>query len=85
MSPCLPWSDKARHLSMYSNSIRVSGYSPTERFRAIIGAVMRHAEMERKVERGEIASLNRTRDEIVKSKAEKGGLTASSWYLKGKN
>lgn len=44
---------------------------------------MRHKEMRKKVEMGEIVSVNRTKDEIIRTKREKGGLTASSWYLKG--
>ena len=40
--------------------------------------------MVKKVENGDIDSLNRSKEEIIKTKKEKGGLIASSWYLKGK-
>ena len=40
--------------------------------------------MQRKVINGEIKSLFRSKDEILKTKVSKGGLSASSWYLKGK-
>ena len=44
---------------------------------------MRHKEMLNKLETGEIKSLHRDREEIVKSKLAKGGLQASSWFLGG--
>ena len=36
-----------------------------------------------KLNEGEITSLHRSRKEIEASKAKKGGVTASTWYLKG--
>ena len=38
--------------------------------------------MVRKVENGEIMSLNRGKAEIKERKLAKGGLTAGTWYLK---
>ena len=35
------------------------------------------------VEEGAIRSLHRSREEIILKKAEKGGITSSSWFLKG--
>ena len=61
-----------------------SGYFPKERYDAIRGAYMRQEEMRRKVQDGEIRSLNRTRQEILRMKEEKGGLSSSTWFLKGK-
>ena len=84
ISDCLPWSEAARHLTEYSNCMRISGYSSAERFRAIRGGCMRFEEMKIKVNRGEIKSLHRSKDEILRTKIAKGGLVASSWYLKGK-
>ena len=78
-----PWSETVRHLSDFSNCLRISGYDNKTRFQTIRGAIMRHNEMRKKVEMGEIVSVNRTKDEIIRTKREKGGLTASSWYLKG--
>ena len=63
--------------------MRMSGYSSIERFNAIRGIVMCIEEMRKKVNEGEIESLNRTRAEILKQNMKKGGHTASSWYLKG--
>ena len=40
--------------------------------------------MRDKVKNIEIVSLNRKKEEIVKEKAAKGGITASSWYLRGR-
>ena len=40
--------------------------------------------MSRKVQEGEIPSLNRTRSEILRMKEEKGGLSSSTWFLKGR-
>ena len=80
----LEWKEKAKHLSDFSFCLRNSGYSSKERFKCIIWAVMRYEEMVKKVENGDIDSLNRSKEEIIKTKKEKGGLIASSWYLKGK-
>ena len=44
---------------------------------------MRTMEMLKKVSMGEIKSINRSKAEILRNKIEKGGLIASSWYLKG--
>ena len=41
-------------------------------------------EMMKKVENGDIDSLNRSKEEIIKTKKKKGGLIASRWYLKVK-
>ena len=84
ISSCLPWSESVKHISKYSNAMRISGYSASERYRAIRGATMRYEEMKEKVRNGEIRSLNRKKEEIRASKTAKGGMTSSSWYLKGK-
>ena len=43
---------------------------------------MRFREMKRKVETGEIVSLNRGKADIKEKKIAKGGLTAGTWYLR---
>ena len=43
---------------------------------------MRYKEMVRKVEVGELKSLNRGKAEIKERKIQKGGLTAGTWYLR---
>ena len=63
--------------------MKISEYSESDRFNSIRGSVMLHEEMIGKVLRGDIESINRTKAEILKNKMDKGGLTASSWYLKG--
>ena len=45
---------------------------------------MRLEEMRKKVNNGEIVSINRTKSEIQRNRIQKGGFTSSSWYLKGK-
>ena len=64
--------------------MRMSGYTSMERYQSIRGAVMRYEEMLKKVEDGEIPSLHRSKEDIIKTKKEKGGITASSWFLKGR-
>lgn len=78
----LPWSEATHHLSVWSNCMKVSGYSSRERFDAIRGAVMRYEEMCNRVDNGIIKSLHRDRNEIIHSKIQKGGYCASTWYLK---
>ena len=72
------------HLSEFSNCMIISGYKMKERWITICGSILRMEEMRRKVVRGEIESVNRKKLEIQKKKVEKGGLTSSSWFLKGK-
>ena len=83
VSPDCPWDESARHLSEFSNAMRISGYNSRERLRTIQGAVSRHREMLRQVEEGKIVSINRSKVEISERKLEKGGITAGSWFLKG--
>ena len=45
---------------------------------------MRYDEMVNKVKNGDIVSLNRNKQEILKVKQEKGGITASSQFLRGR-
>ena len=46
--------------------------------------MLRWEEMRKKVDNGEIESVNRSKSDIIRMKVDKGGLTASSWFLKGK-
>ena len=84
ISESLPWQETVNHLNEFSNCMRISGYSVTERWNAIRGSIMRLEEMRKKVNNGEIVSINRTKSEIQRNKIQKGGFTSSSWYLKGK-
>ena len=70
--PSLGWSVKSKHLTKFSNTMRVSGYGAEYRHDIIKGAVDRHKEMLRKSENGEI-KLYRSRKEIKLAKREKGG------------
>ena len=83
ISPDHDWSEHAKHLTIFSNCLRISGYSEKERFETIRGACMRFKEMRRKVDEGEIPSINRKKEEIIAMKIKKGGLTVGSWYLSG--
>ena len=49
VSNLLPWSESVRHLSEYSNVMRNSGYSASERFNAIRGGILRYEEMRKKL------------------------------------
>ena len=72
-----------KHMNRWSMCLKDSGYGPKERLDTIKGAVLRHKEMQKMVKEGVIRSLHRSRDEIIQKKAEKGGITSSSWFLKG--
>ena len=54
----------------------MAGYSEKERYDAIRGAVTRQDEMKRLLSIGEIASLHRNREEILRSKSKKSGILA---------
>ena len=83
VSEHLPWQETVDHLNRWSNCLRISGYSSKERYDTIRGAILRKKEMEKKVNTGEIKSLNRTRKKILMTKDAKGGGTAATWYLRG--
>ena len=80
--PDLGWHCKAKHLSEFSNTMRISGYSENYRFDILKGAVKRHREMLDLAQKGEI-TLYRNREEIMVTKKEKGGSSPNTWYLKG--
>ena len=44
---------------------------------------MRVREMRDKVKEGTIESINRSKEEILKAKKDKGGITAATWFLRG--
>ena len=83
ISSFLPWTESVKHLSEYSNMLRISGYTERERLNNVKGAVSRHRHMTAEVERGERDSLYRNRDQIIQTKDTKGGLSAASWFLGG--
>ena len=82
MSSSLPWSEIAHHMTEYLYVITNSGYSHEE-ISSHKGAVMRNKKMLRKVRDGEIRSVKPTEDEILRTKIEKGELSATTWFLKG--
>ena len=44
---------------------------------------MRYEELRKMAREGNIESVNRSKEEILRSKLDKGGLMASNWYMKG--
>ena len=74
----LPWQETIRHLSDYSQCMKISGYSVEERFNAIKGSVLRMEEMRKKVSDGEIQIVNRKKSEIIHQKIDKDGITSLS-------
>ena len=43
ISESLPWSEKATHLTAYSNMLRISGYTQKERYHFVKGAISRYS------------------------------------------
>ena len=76
----LPWEDTVIHLRDYSNCMRISGYSQTERYHAINGAVERVREMKREVQDCQRCSLFRDRESIMAAKRSKQDWS-NTWYL----
>ena len=74
----LPWSEKVEYLTKLSHHLKLSGYSSKEIYECIRGAVIHYEEIVKKVERGDIPSLHRSKEEIIQTKKAKGGLIASS-------
>ena len=54
VSPNLPWAEKAKVLSSFSNMLYISGYSEKYRFNIIKGAILRHKEIIKKSKRKRI-------------------------------
>ena len=52
ISPGLPWEETRRHMSEYSNMLRISGYNEREGFHNVKSSLMRHKEMRAELESG---------------------------------
>merc|ERR1712240_773725 len=83
ISEYLPWSEMVKHLNNWSQCMKISGCSTKERYNTIRGAIMRVEEMRKQVKNGVITSINRSKEEILLAKKQKGGITSSTWFLKG--
>ena len=81
-SRSLPWAQKAKHLSDFSNMLRISGYDDRFRYTCIKGVIQRYQELEEMVRRGE-TDFYRTREKIDQQKQAKGGGNRATWFLKG--
>ena len=81
-SDSLPWEITAKHLTDFARTMQISGYSKSERYDAIYGAISRHREMVREVNNGVRNSLFRDKKEIMNAKREKQ-IWSNTWYLKG--
>ena len=71
VSPDLPWSESVSHLNRYSWSLHQSGYSASERYNLISGAIMRVRKMRKEVVDGFRKSLYRSGREIASTKVQK--------------
>ena len=69
-------------LSSFSNMLRISGYSEVFRQNTISGIQKRWNEVLVDVRTGKRV-LHRCQEDIINAKKNKGGRTASSWFLKG--
>ena len=77
----VPWSEVADIMSRYNDMLKINGYSQKERFHMTKGAISRHEEMREEVRNGSRKSMFRSKEEILKAKEAKGGLTPSTWFL----
>ena len=77
-----PWSEVEEHLSRYAIVMRISGYSKTQRYHTIKGAVERYREITREVEVGHRESIYRSGDKIRETKKDKMDW-ANTWFLQG--
>ena len=68
-------------MSEYSHMLYISGYSATERYHYIKGALERTNTIDEEIAAGTRDSRYRTGEQIRKAKIEKGGLSASTWFL----
>ena len=82
-SDVVPWSEVADIMSRYNDMLKINGYSQKERFHMTKGAISRHKEMREEVRNGSRKSMFRSKEEILKAKEAKGGLTPSTWFLGG--
>ena len=80
--PDVEWKVKAKHMSEFSNMMRISGYEEGYRFNIIKGAIERHRHILDQAREGKI-DLYRSRQQVERNKREKGGISAASWHLKG--
>ena len=63
-----PWEEVEDHISRYANIMRISGYSKTQRYHTIKGAIERYREMSNDVKVGTHESIYRSGDKIREAK-----------------
>ena len=83
VSPLLKWEEAVPHMNEFVNMLRISGYNKAYRYNAIKGAIDRIKTVRKNVKDKIWESQYRTRDAIAKAKAEKGGNSPATWFLKG--
>ena len=81
-SPNTPWDEKAEYLNQYMNMMRVLGYSKSERYHTLKGAIERYDTMCNEVALGDRASLYRSGKVIRKAQREQKSWS-NTWFLKG--
>ena len=62
------WSEIVKHLSIFSNTMRISGYSKHKRYHSIKGAIARYCEIKHEIKVGICESLYRNGDMIRQAK-----------------
>ena len=75
------WSTKADILAVYSNMLKISGYSHQYRLNTISGVLKRWDQMVSDINSGKI-KFHRSRSMIDAQRAARGGQTAANWFLK---
>ena len=70
-------------MNLFSNMLKISGYSMEYRRHAISGAIERMKEVRRLVRTGTWESQYRDRKTIIKAKEQKGGNSPGTLFLKG--
>ena len=83
VGPNQPWEETARHMTDYCHMLYLIGYSETERYSNVKGALDRMDIFDSDIKDGTRDSRVRTGDQIRKHKIEKGGLSPATWFLKG--
>ena len=77
-----PWKEVEEHLSRYANCMRISGYSKSQRYHTIKGAVERYRQISREVKEGQRESIYRSGDTIREAKKLKMDWS-NTWFLQG--
>ena len=80
-----PWEEVEEHISRHANTMRISGYTKSQRYHTVKGAIERYREMSSKVKVGTCESIYRSGIKIKEAKRQKMDIPEDSKQSQGRD